>query len=253
MQALAADANDGDNVFGSTQVVFASLDEPQTRALLREVPRAYDTRIDDVLLTALVRAVTTWTGSSSLFVELEGHGREGIVDGVDLSRTVGWCTTQYPAFLDLTGVATPREALRSIKEQLRAVPCRGIGYGLLRYMSTDAQVVATMRSLPRPDVNFLYLGQFDPLRSSTGTFRPLHESAGSPCSSEVLRAHLLEVVALVSDGRLRMRFEYSDRRHRSSTIEALAQVYTAELTTLIEHCQTSDADGLKPSDFLKRA
>jgi len=246
---VPVDLSGGDNVFGTTQVASVSLDEERTRALLREVPKAYETQIDDVLLTALVRAFAGWTGSSSLLFDLEGHGREEIAEGLDLSRTVGWCTTLYPAFLDLTGIEGPGEALKSVKEQLRAIPRQGIGYGVLRYLSPDPDVVAAMRALPRPEVNFLYLGQLDRARESSGPFRLLQEAAGRPCSTELPRAHLVEVLAMVSDGRLEVRFEYSDRRHRSETIEKLAQGYVAELTALIEHCQSPDAGGFTPSDF----
>ena len=117
-----------------------SLSAEETRALLQEVPEAYHTQINDVLLTALVQAFSRWTGARSLLVDLEGHGREEIFEDVDLSRTVGWFTTIFPVLLESGGGFHPGNALKSVKEQLRRIPNRGIGYGLLRYLSRDADI-----------------------------------------------------------------------------------------------------------------
>ena len=82
-----------------------------------------------------------------MLVDLEGHGREPMADGIDLSRTVGWFTSLYPVRLDvgpidldvaLGGGAAMGDALKRVKEQLRAIPGRGLGYGLLRYLHAEA-------------------------------------------------------------------------------------------------------------------
>src|SRR4029079_11306796 len=111
------------NTEASVETVTVSLDADETQSLLQEVPSAYRTQINDVLLTALAQALRSVTGSSQFMVDLEGHGREAIFDDVDVSRTVGWFTTLFPVWLELeTEAAGPGAALRAIKEQLRAVP-----------------------------------------------------------------------------------------------------------------------------------
>ena len=95
----------------------------ETRQLLAEVPAAYHSRINDVLLTALALAVARWrelrgeAAGGGVLVELEGHGRsEALFAGVDLSRTVGWFTSLYPVRLepglDAAGVAEALSAVR---------------------------------------------------------------------------------------------------------------------------------------------
>ncbi|WP_443217950.1 amino acid adenylation domain-containing protein, partial [Saccharothrix sp. CCNWLW140] len=116
----------------------------QAKALLREVPAAFRTGTQEVLLAALAIALGT-----PETVALEGHGREEhLVPGADLSRTVGWFTTVYP--VRLTPATTPGETLKQVKESLRAVPNNGIGYGLL-----------DSRPVPDPEISFNYLGRFD--------------------------------------------------------------------------------------------
>src|SRR6185369_504086 len=121
------------------RVVAVSLSTEETQALLKEVPGIYHTQIDDVLLAAVAEGLAGWTGETACLIEMEDHGREEIIDGVDLSRTVGWFTSIYPVLLELSETDAGA-TLKSIKEQLRAIPQRGIGYGLLRYMSRDKEI-----------------------------------------------------------------------------------------------------------------
>jgi hypothetical protein len=148
VEALPVDYSGGINSEGSTRVVSVSLDEEETESVLREIPEAYRTQIDDVLLAALALAFARHGGSRKLRLDVESHGRQELFPGVDLSRTVGWFTAIFPLLLDVGDWAEPMQALKSVKEQLRMVPQRGIGYGLLRY-SCDAgqlQLPWTVRS-----------------------------------------------------------------------------------------------------------
>ncbi|HEX8185311.1 MAG TPA: amino acid adenylation domain-containing protein, partial [Blastocatellia bacterium] len=145
---LPVDFPEGANSFASARKLTVSLSIEETEALLREVPKAYRTQIGDVLLTALAQAFCRWTGENLLLVDMEGHGREEIIENLDLSRTVGWFTTIYPTLLRYEVSSDPGEALKSIKEQIRSIPNRGIGYGLLRYISDDVQLRQELRAMP---------------------------------------------------------------------------------------------------------
>ncbi|MFL9458755.1 condensation domain-containing protein [Tolypothrix bouteillei VB521301_2] len=136
-----------DNTTASSATVSLSLNEEQTRALLQDVPSVYNTQINDVLLTALIQSFAQWTGERSLLVDLEGHGREDLFEDVDLSRTVGWFTTLFPIYLQLEEVDRPGETLKSVKEQLRRIPNRGIGYGILRYLNKDTAIGKKLQTL----------------------------------------------------------------------------------------------------------
>jgi amino acid adenylation domain-containing protein len=141
----------GDRTIAGLRTVTVSLDEAETRALLRDVPQAYRTRVDDVLLCALAGAVGAWVGGLRIRLLMEGHGREEDVrDGIDLSRTVGWFTSVYPLVLDVSGAAGPGERLKRVKEQLRSVPRRGLGYGVLRHLCPDDEVRGRCRPIPSP-------------------------------------------------------------------------------------------------------
>src|SRR4029078_91085 len=135
LPALPRDYQGGRNTQASAKSVSAYLNVDETNALLHDVPRAYNTQANDVLLTALHQAFAVWTESASLLIDLEGHGRPEFLDDLDLSRTVGCYTALFPVLLRLEDKANPGQAVKAIKEQLRQIPNRGIGYGLLRYLS----------------------------------------------------------------------------------------------------------------------
>ncbi|MCU0532506.1 MAG: amino acid adenylation domain-containing protein [Hydrococcus sp. Prado102] len=237
------------NTVASSNLVSVSLSESLTRALLQEVPAAYNTQINDVLLSALLQCFAQWTKAPYLHVELEGHGREELFENVDLSRTVGWFTTRFPVLLESEDINHPGEALKSVKEQLRRIPIRGIGYGVLRYLAQDAATRLQLQTLPTAQVSFNYLGQFDRVLSESPGWQLAKESTGLVRSPLGKRRHLLEVDGLVESGKLQINWTYSENVHQRSTIERLAQDFIEALESLIAHCQFSEAGGYTPSDF----
>ncbi|MEH1955413.1 amino acid adenylation domain-containing protein [Nostoc sp.] len=246
---LPVDFSDGDNTVASAQNISIFLTGEQTQVLLKEVPKAYNTQINDVLLTALVQAFSQWTGNNSLLLALEGHGREEIFDNVDLSRTVGWFTSIFPVLLDFGKISHPVEALKLIKEQLRSIPNKGMGYGVLRYLSKDTARVESLRSLPQAEVVFNYLGQFDQTFSDSSIFKISQGSQGQTRSLCNRETYMLNINALVVNNQLRVDWTYSEKIHRRSTIERLAQGFVEALQILMTHCHSPEVGGYTPSDF----
>jgi amino acid adenylation domain-containing protein/non-ribosomal peptide synthase protein (TIGR01720 family)/FkbM family methyltransferase len=239
---LPVDQVAGVNDMASADTVEVWLSADETQALIRETPRAYRTTMNDVLLTALVRAFEPWTGASSLVLWLEGHGREDLFDDVDLSRTVGWFTAIFPVRLELAGARNPGEALKAVKEQLRRVPNHGIGYGLLRYLRRRE-----LRAYS--DVSFNYLGQFGQDSLEFSRYGPAAESAGPALSPRSLRSHKLDFNAVVLGGRLRISCRYSWNLHRRATIDKLTADLVQALCDINAHCRSHATTEWTPSDF----
>jgi len=208
------------------------------------VPKAYNTQINEALVTALAQSFCQWTGGSSVLIDLEGHGREEIFAEVDLSRTVGWFTIFYPVLLKVAG-ADPGEAISAIKEQLRRIPKRGLGYSLLRYLHREAALAA----LPQAQINFNYLGQFDQVLQDSARFHLVQETNIYDRSPAGMRSHVLEIVGSVIRGSLQVEWFYSANLHRAATIEVLAQNFIRNLRALIQHGQAPGAKNFTPSDF----
>lgn len=251
VESIPVDYLGGNNREATACKVSVSLSVEETQALLQNVPAAYQTQINDVLLTALVQAFAQWTGKSSLLVDLEGHGREELFENVDVSRTVGWFTSIFSVHLSLENASQPGKSLMAIKEQLRAIPNRGISYGLLHYLSRDQEITKQLSLLPKAEVIFNYLGQFDQVLPESSLFSLAQESIGPSHSLRSKRTHLLEINSGISQGRLQMSWTYSEKLHRQTTVEVLAQGFIEALRSLITHCQSPDAGGFTPSDFAK--
>ncbi|PSB57974.1 non-ribosomal peptide synthetase [Chamaesiphon polymorphus] len=238
-----------DNTIDSTDSVTVTLSATATHQLLSSVHEAYNTQINDLLLTGLAMTLTQWTRNNTVTIALEGHGREELFADVDLSRTVGWFTSLFPVLLQLPSSTPPATAIKSIKEQLRTIPQRGIGYGILRYLCADEEVKKQLQRIPAPEISFNYLGQFDQVQETGWKFAA--ESSGQEQSSQHHREHRLDLSCLVVGGELQISWTYSSQVHQPETISDLAQSYLQNLTVLIAHCQSEDAGGYTPSDFPK--
>lgn len=246
VSSLPVDYAGRENTVAKACTVSVSLSQQETQALLQDVHQAYHTQINDVLLTALVKAFAAWTGENSLLLELEGHGREDIFSDVNLSRTVGWFTSHCPVLLNLGTMEDLGQVLKDVKERLRSIPTRGLSYGVLRYLSDQGE---KLQSLPQAEVLFNYLGQTDQIMSQSSLFTPAQESTGSARSLRGHRVYLMEVVAIVVSGKLQVNWTYSEAIHQRVTVETLANSFVKALRSLITHCQSSGSEGFTPSDF----
>ncbi|PWG07007.1 non-ribosomal peptide synthetase, partial [Streptomyces sp. V2] len=240
---LPVDHPGGDNTVAAQRFVTVALSAEQTEALLSRVPSVYRTQVNDVLLTALARTLRTWTGRDRIVVNLEGHGREELFDGIDLSRTVGWFTAIHPVALELPGDDWGTQ-VRSIKEQLRAVPDRGVGYGALRYLNGRP-----LADDPHPQLSFNYHGQFSAGADTTGLLRAPLDVEGQDHAPTETRTHLIDVIGIVQDGRLAFSWAYSAALHDEATVRGVAEDFAAELVSFVEHCAQDGVGGCSPSDF----
>ena len=203
---------EGEHSYATARRESRWLSEEQTKELLQEVPGVYHTQINDVLLFVMWEANRRWKGERSLIVELEGHGREELFEEVDVSRTVGWFTSMYPVKLEAESEEMG-EALKEIKELMRAIPKRGIGYGVLRYVSRDEEVETRMRGVGKGEVRFNYLGQLDQVLKAEGVLKAARESSGASQAAENRMSWGLDVSGMVAGGRLRMEWVYSEKEH----------------------------------------
>ncbi|WP_296268632.1 non-ribosomal peptide synthase/polyketide synthase [Pseudomonas sp. UBA6562] len=248
---LPCDHPQGGNLQRHARSVVIDLAPEHTQQLLQQAPAAYRTQVNDLLLTALARVLCRWTGAPDALVQLEGHGRDGLFDDIDLTRSVGWFTDAYP--LRLSPVAGTDEAsrgasLKRIKEQLRQVPHKGLGYGVLRYLAEDG-VREQMAALPQARITFNYLGQFDQQFDDAALFQPLDAPAGLAHDLDAPLPNWLSVDGQVYGGALQLRWTYSAERYVEATVRGLAEAYRDELLALIGHCLTPGQGGFTPSDF----
>ncbi|OUR91726.1 hypothetical protein A9Q81_17430 [Gammaproteobacteria bacterium 42_54_T18] len=220
------------------------LNAQETEALLQDVPAAYRTQINDVLLTALARALADWVGEPRVLIDVEGHGREDINERVDLSRTIGWFTSLFPIALD--GSGTQEEGLKRVKEALRALPNKGVGFGAFKYHGSDSEKSA-LSQLPKAQLLFNYLGQMDSGFDSEGLLSVAKESTGNTVGSNRPNGHAIEINGGILGGELTLNIRYSPAEFTDNNVATFGNLLADGLRQLIVHC-TSGAKGLTPSD-----
>ncbi|MDZ7356796.1 MAG: amino acid adenylation domain-containing protein [candidate division KSB1 bacterium] len=246
---IPLDFPDGQNTEASGRVITRSLSPEYTQFLLNVMPSAYRTPVMTVLLTSLVLTMRDFSGSDRIMIDLEGHGRESLFDDVDLSRTIGWFTVLSPVAFNLTGVQSPSDAIQAIKQQLNQIPQRGIGFGLLKYLTQQMDGLIAIKSMPQPEIIFNYFGQMSSPNSGLDSFEPAEEIAGFDRSPENLRSHILEINGSVNQGRLYLGWTYSENLHRQETIERMADRFIEHLIALIHHYQSGATLSFSSEDF----
>ncbi|MFC3730346.1 amino acid adenylation domain-containing protein, partial [Actinoplanes nipponensis] len=238
-----------------------------TEQVLTTVPALFHADVNDVLLAAFALAWARWRGGAGLLLDLEGHGREEhLVPGADLARTVGWFTNVYPVRLDgrpddeadaWAGGPAIGAVLKRVKEQLRAVPDKGLGYGLVRHLNPDT--AAGFAGLPEPAAGFNYLGRFttadlaDAGAAEIPDWTMLGSAAGFGATDpRVPLAHAVEVNARTNDGprgsELAATWTWATGVLTEPEVRELADLWFAALEALVAHAGRAGAGGLTVSD-----
>lgn len=215
----------------------------QIQPLLIDVHRAYGTDVQDLLITALVLAWQQWTGKITVALDLESHGRE--LPGQDLSvaRSLGWFTALYPWTISVAPATPLDEVIPLVKEQLRRVPNKGVGYGLLKYCGSDAQrKILAGRS---PDILFNYLGHID--LEPSAAWQLLH--TGLDSAPENTRSHKFEINVMICNGQLELHISYPGAAYSSESVTALERLFNAQLEQVIAHCLAQHTSTITPSDL----
>ncbi|MEC4021062.1 non-ribosomal peptide synthetase, partial [Streptomyces sp. H27-D2] len=258
----------GRDVGATVREVSVTVPAEVTAALLTGVPAAFHAGVDDVLLSGLAAAVAAWKGAEvagGFLVDVEGHGRVSLSGEVDLSRTVGWFTSVHPVRLDAgpadigevrAGGAAAGRVVKRVKEQLRAVPGDGLGYGMLRYLNPETSY--TLAALPSAQIGFNYLGRVPDIAADgsrtmrewvpTGEVGP---GAGTPGQFPVM--HALEVLGMVHDvpggPELTLSLVWPERILDEAEVQALLDGWAAMLAGFAAHASRPGSGGHTPSDF----
>ncbi|MEM8530667.1 MAG: amino acid adenylation domain-containing protein [Chloroflexota bacterium] len=235
----------GANIVASIQSVTKTLDPAETRALTHEVPAVAQVQVQEMLMAALALAYAQWATSRTLLINLESHGRNSdLFADVDLSRTVGWCTSRFPFYLDIRDTYESGDVLRAVRGQLQQVPQGGLGYGVLCYLNNNPDFQAHLQAIPEAPISFNYFGQFNQLQQESGLLRVAQESPGPERSIQGIRRYLIDINSLIADGQLSIIWSYSTQIHRPETIEQFAIFFVTALRNLITHTLSSETADL---------
>ncbi|MCU0286701.1 MAG: amino acid adenylation domain-containing protein [Acidobacteria bacterium] len=245
---IPTDFEINNNDIKDTGSVSFILSEDETEALLTKVNDPFGTEINEILLTTLGMGIKHTFGHDRVLIALESHGREEILGGLDISRTVGWFTSFYPVLLDVFYSDDPDRQIKEIKEILRKIPHKGIGYGILKYLTHEENKKGIEFKL-KPQISFNYLGQFDADIKQKSFFEIAKESPGNMQCLDNRKESLLEVSGMIANNQLTMNVSYNKTQFNAETVKLFAEKFKAELVNIIAFCCVKTGTVRTPSDF----
>ena len=247
VRPLPKDNVSSSNLERDTETALVKLAIADTENLLRHAHHAYHTEVNDLLLTALGRTIAEWTGEQHVAIFMEGHGREEVIKGVNISRTIGWFTSLFPVILHMKQRDRLSEQIKDVKERLRAIPNKGIGYGILRHL-TPKELKQNLSFQHQPEVVFNYLGQFD-RDLNTELFLRSDFPTGRLFGPNCERMHLLDLYAITVEGELVIHANYNKHEYKEKTINNLLNRFADHIKQVTDHCLQKDDSELTLSDF----
>ena len=245
---IPVDLENGLNLECYASEVEMILSEEETKLLITEAHRAHRTQTNELLIAALVPVLAEWAGATQVALDMVGHGREDLFDGVDITRTVGWFSTLFPVVFNADPGTNIEALIESVKETLRRVPRRGLSYGLLRY-STGDKAISEGLSVLSPEICFDYLGQTNAGARDEFLFEIATESTGPTRADGGQRRYLLEISSIITGTRLKVLWRYGKSIHSADTVTRLAERHIESLKALIGYCTDRARAGYRPSDF----
>ncbi|MEW6365364.1 MAG: amino acid adenylation domain-containing protein [Acidobacteriota bacterium] len=238
---LPLDRNAETNLVRDCRAVQVQMPREETGLLLH----GRQARTQELLLAALSRALHRWRNLRSVLVMLEGHGRQDLVEGCDVTRTVGWFTSLYPIRLETPDDPDCRVLLRSIKSQLERVPNQGAGFGILRFMRARAPDTAFLDA--DPEIVFNYLGDID-MRFEDSIFEPVVAMAPGTIDPRSRRNHLLEIDVWIRNDRLETAITYNARQFDHASVESLASSFGDAMGEIAAHLREQNPPHVSAPD-----
>ena len=237
---------EGNNIKDTESMSFR-LSKEETNELLTRVNELFGTEINDILLTGLGIGISETFGNEKVLIAMEGHGREEIIKGIDISRTVGWFTSEFPVILDMSYRGDMSRQVKEVKESLHQVPNKGIGYGILKYLTSGSNK-SGFEFKCEPQVGFNYLGQFD-TDVNRPSFEIAEESSGSDVSIDREKDFEIDIAGMISDGQLGISINYNKNHYKPETMRRLINNYKQGLRNITSYCTGDRPKELTPSDF----
>lgn len=235
------DFNLGMDTMDKAFTLQAGIDREMTKKILTEVNNIYGLELHETLIIALAMVIRDITGLDDIVIELEGHGRTEAIDNIDVSRTVGWFTSLYPAQFKLSGDDLDFN-IKGLKEQIRNIPGKGFDFGILKYLRNE------FADRNNRYLRFNYLGDFDNLFRGN-MFELIDMDSGRDSGVNNHLTATLDINAMVLNGKLIIDITYSKNKFQEKTVKNFLDMYVGRLEDIIElSCNQADKK-FTPSDF----
>lgn len=235
------DYDNEEDIVETSNILSEEIDEETLNNLIEKSNEIYNIDLNEVLIIGLVLTLNKLNKKDEIILELERHGREAINNYIDVSRTVGWFTSMYPAYFSIE-YGDMEDNIKSLKEQLKNIPNKGFNYSILKFLKKVFKEEETKY------VRFNYLGDFDNIIDKEKLDISDIKFGLSSDGNNSLTA-LMDIAAIIVNKKLKITVEYSKKRFKDETIENFIESYIETLNLILDKCSNKDFKEFTPSDF----
>lgn len=225
----------------TSNILSQEVEEETLKSLTQRAFEIYNIDLNEVLIIGLVLTLNKLTNKDEIIVELERHGREAVDSCIDVSRTVGWFTSMYPAYFSIEHEDMENN-IKSLKEQFRNIPNKGFNYSILKFLNKE------LKEQEKKYVRFNYLGDFDSLIDKE-KLNILDIEFGLYSDKKNELTALIDIAAIIVNKKLKITIEYSKNRFKDETLEKFIENYIETLELISDNCSKKDLKEFTPSDF----
>ncbi|WP_046004123.1 non-ribosomal peptide synthetase [Pseudoalteromonas rubra] len=244
-EQIAGRVRNGQQAVASERVGFR-LSKVDTQRLLNLSHEAYGTNVNDLLMAGLMLGAHRFGQIKTLRVDLESHGRDVLYSELALHQTVGWFTAVVPKLLHMPQqMDNLGDVICAVKEQLRATPNEGLGFGVLKHLACSE----LLENCQASELEFNYLGQFDQVLNQQAAFKVASESSGRDVSEARAASHALSMTGVVMQGELAFNLSFDARVYQKQMLQNLMDSIAEALTDIAVHCTQAQVRRFTPSDF----
>ena len=138
----------------------STIGKPQTLSrALEPVPTSERrTTLQELVMTAVLLAVREESEGDCVGLELEDCGRKSLVEGTDVSRTIGCFSYRFPLWVNLSPALQPEKGLTAVREAFSQFPHRGASFGLMKYHHSAPHIRTFLAEQSTPQLLFRFLG-----------------------------------------------------------------------------------------------
>ncbi|SLK22665.1 MULTISPECIES: non-ribosomal peptide synthetase [unclassified Paenibacillus] len=231
----------GPDDISSSVMVKAELDKQLLDEFSQKIYDIYGLTLHEGLIVALLLTLKPIMQQDLIVIDLEGHGRETIHEELDVSRTVGWFTSIYPAYFNVQDLGLDVQ-LKTLKEQLKKIPNKGFHFGILQFINQTIPNDTSKR------VRFNYLGDFDSAFNNS-FLRPSYMDCGLNSGNSNHLTALIDIVAMVVNQKFHIEITFSKNRFYSETMQGFLNNYIEKIKEIARFCAKKNNKEFTPSDF----
>jgi len=208
--------------------------QQQTKTLLNV---SHKFSIQEILLAGLTQTLYKTTNKKRFVILKESHGRINLDSGIDLNNLIGWLTTMFPLALNYKNDL--KAQLHLIKKTLSNIPNGGIGFGILKYLSSQ-----NLKFKKIPQINFNYLGEFDNVENEN-IFEYATENSGNWKPKNNKTYTDIEINAQINSKKLSISISFNKEEYNQKRVKKILNIYKNMVITmgdLLSGLDSSDID-----------